>query len=374
MTAGFGALYYTDCVPGQGLQGGAGFQFQAASGEPAAEAMALVQRTALYEPPPSWMRERRPVGDYPLSLAHTAEAGLLVTAAGRYLGQEANGTREGNQFTHAVVTRDPADYGLVRPAQLWAAPWWASGPAPGTELDPVPAIRARGRWTPRRSATGCAPLPAASPLLIALLSAVHRLADPRRRRTVVLVTADAERAACWIAAATLLLPQPVALRASFKIFVADARYGRHDIIALHPDWAGPWVDAGRGQRDWWCSTSTPVGADAVGADRGGAVLGAALPGRTTPTTWSTPSSWPAQFARARARRRSDGRRPDAPTGSPAAVVAAGERLTGRGSRRCWRTGCSPRRSRSLHIARDGVIDAVLGADRGQRCCARWPRR
>ena len=137
-------LYYTDCVPGQGLQGGAGFQFQAVSGPQATEAMALVQRTALYEPPPGWMRERRPVGDYPLSLAHTVEDGLLVTAAGRYLGREANGTREGNQFTHAVATRDPEGYGLVRPAQLWAAPWWASGPASTTDLDPAPVPPAPG--------------------------------------------------------------------------------------------------------------------------------------------------------------------------------------------------------------------------------------
>ncbi|MGB8202059.1 MAG: hypothetical protein WCF33_20620, partial [Pseudonocardiaceae bacterium] len=108
MSRGFGSLYYTDCRPGQGLQGGAGFQFQAASPGLAPEAMPIVQRTGLYEPPVRWMRERRPVAEYPPSLAHTAEGELFVTAAGRYLGQEANGTREGNQFTHAVVTRDPA--------------------------------------------------------------------------------------------------------------------------------------------------------------------------------------------------------------------------------------------------------------------------
>ena len=121
MTAGFGSLYYTDCLPGQGLTGRAGFQFQAATPGPAGDATHVVQRAALYEPPAVWMRERRPVVDYPRSHAHTAEEGFLVTAAGRYLGQEANGTRQGNQFTHAVVTRLPADYGAVRPAQLWGA-------------------------------------------------------------------------------------------------------------------------------------------------------------------------------------------------------------------------------------------------------------
>ena len=138
--SGFGSLYYTDCVPGQGLQGGGGFQFQAATPGVASEAMHVVQRSALYEPPAAWMRDRRPVADYPRSLAHTAEEGFFATAAGRYLGQEANGTRQGNQFTHAIVTKDPAAYGSVRPAQLWGADWWAQDPAPDTdlpELDPI---------------------------------------------------------------------------------------------------------------------------------------------------------------------------------------------------------------------------------------------
>ena len=144
MTPEFGALYYTDCAPGQGLQGGSGFQFQAASGGPAVEAMPLVQRSALYEPPAGWMHERRPVQAYPRSLAHICADGLLVTAAGCYLGQEAGGPREGNQFTHALITRDPAAYGPVRPAQLWAAPCWATGPAAGTDLPAAPATSPTG--------------------------------------------------------------------------------------------------------------------------------------------------------------------------------------------------------------------------------------
>lgn len=246
MSGGFGSLYYTDCRPGQGLQGGAGFQFQAASPGVTPEAMPLVQRTALYEPPVRWMRERRPVADYPPSLAHTAEAGLFATAAGCYLGQETNGIREGNQFTHAIVTRDPADYGMVRPAQLWRAPWWAVAPAPATELGELAAHPPPGPLDVEtvcdrvRNATG------GQARLAALLSAIHHLADPAHRRTVVLVCTDPEEAACWISAATLLLPRPHALQVSFKIFVADGQYGQHDIIALHPEWAGRWSDPGPG--------------------------------------------------------------------------------------------------------------------------------
>lgn len=243
--SGFGSLYYTDCVPGQGLQGVAGFQFQAAS--PGAEAaMALVQRSVLYEPPASWMRDRRPVDDYPRSLAHTADGGFFATAAGRYLGKEANGPREGNQFTHAVVTRDAAAYGLVRPAQLWDADWWATGPALTTRLEPLPDEPAPGPLDVENVRDRVEATPGGQERLTALLSAIQHRADPQRRRTVVLVATDPADAALWIAAATLLLPGPQALRTSFKIFAADAQYGGHDVIALHPDWAGRWADAGPG--------------------------------------------------------------------------------------------------------------------------------
>jgi hypothetical protein len=241
---GFGSLYYTDCRPGQGLQEVAGFQFQAATPGLALSAMALVQRTALYEPPSSWMRDRRPVADYPASLAHTADDDFYVTAAGCYLGQEANGQREGNQFTHAVVTRDVTDYALLRPAQLWGADWWATGPAATKELDPLPEEPEPGPLAPETVRDRVNAVPDGPERLTALLSAIQHRSDPERRRTIVLVTADPGEAACWIAAATLLLPAPQAFRTGFKIFVADAQYGQHDIIALHPDWAGRWADTG----------------------------------------------------------------------------------------------------------------------------------
>lgn len=237
----FGSLYYTDCRPGQGLLGGAGFQFQAASAEVPAPAAALVQRAALYEPPVPWMRTRRPVADYPLSLAHCADGEVYATAAGRYLGVEANGTREGNQFTHAVVTDRAESYGLVRPAQLWDASWWAAGPAPTTAIDTVPAPPQPGRWTADAVRDRVAAAPGAADLLAALVSALQRLAGPGRA-PVLVVAADAADAACWLSAATLLLPRARALRVSFKIFAADARGGRHDVVVLHPEWAGNVVD------------------------------------------------------------------------------------------------------------------------------------
>ncbi len=356
--SGFGSLYYTDCRPGQGLQGGAGFQFQAASPGLAPEVMPVVQRTALYEPPVTWMRERRPVTDYPPSLAHTAEGSLFATAAGRYLGQEANGVREGNQFTHAVVTRDPADYGLVRPAQLWAAPWWAVEPAPGTELGVLAAHPAPGPLDVETVRDRVRDAAGGEARLIALLSAIHHLADPAHRRTVVLVGEDPEQAACWIAAATLLLPQPTALRVSFKIFVADGQYGQHDIIALHPEWAGRWADTGAGS-----------GLVVFDLDQG---RHAAVEPTEAACFWvprflaqdAYDVVDAVELADQFARTRLDGAAVHVePTGaerSAAVVVAAGERLTaGRSTEAAgWLLTAS---DEVMRIARDAVVEAVLEA-------------
>jgi hypothetical protein len=356
VSGGFGSLYYTDCRPGQGLRGGAGFQFQAASPGVAPEAMPLVQRTALYEPPVPWMRDRRPVADYPPSLAHTAEGDLFATAAGCYLGQEANGAREGNQFTHAVVTRDPADYGSVRPAQLWGAPWWATGPDPATVLDELAAHPEPG---PLDVETVCERVRAAAggeARLTALLSAIHHLADREHRRTVVLVSANPEAAACWIAAATLLLPAPDALRISFKIFVADGQYGCHDIIALHPEWAGQWANTGSGS-----------GLAVFDLDRGDhtAVEATAAAGFWVPRLLAEDPydvvdavELAGQFARARA---DDAGVPTGADRLAAVIVAAGERLP--------RLGCVEEAAGwlltapedAMRIARDPVLAAVLDA-------------
>lgn len=348
---GFGSLYYTDCLPGQGLNGSAGFQFQAASPGLATEAMAVVQRSTLYEPPASWMRERRPAADYPRSLTHTASDGVYATAAGVYLGQEANGSREGNQFTHAVVTDDMKDYGLLRPAQMWGAPWWATAPAPGTELSELPPNPEAG---PLDTETVRERVQAAggADRLMALLSAVERLADPQQRQTVVVVSSDPETAACWIAAATLLLPLKRALRVSFKIFVADAQYGQHDIIVLHPEWAGRWADTGDGQGfvvfdlDRERHTSTEVTESArfwvprfLSADPLDVVDAVELAGQLAQTRGDDPASGIERMV--------------------AGVVAAGERLTDAESLERASAWLVNAPDGAAKIVREPLVDAVL---------------
>ncbi|GGJ02746.1 hypothetical protein GCM10011581_44760 [Saccharopolyspora subtropica] len=239
----FHSLFYTDCRPGQGLRGGAGFQFQAVSPGTTDEMMSVVQRSALYEAPVGWMREKRPVADYPPSLVHVHD-GVYATARGIYLGEEAGGVREGNQFTHALATGDPQLYGPIRPAQLWGASWWAERPAPTTQCDPVPA-------EPEPGPLGVAALrewvlgqPDGESWLLAVHSAVDRMHEPDARR-VLFVSADAEAAVRWIAAATLLLPQERALRVGFRVFATNPQYSRHEVLAVHPDWAGSLADPAR---------------------------------------------------------------------------------------------------------------------------------
>jgi hypothetical protein len=232
--AAFETLIYTDCRPGQGLQGSAGLQFQARSSGADREAMSIVQRGLLYEPPSNWMRDKRPVADYPRSFGHAMD-GLLVTAAGLYLGREANGGREGNQLTHSIVAADPAAYGPVRPAQLFGAPFWTDEPAPSTECPPVPAGWSPGPFGVDAAQEFVRAQPRGADLLVALLSALYRIDEPDGTR-VLFIAEETAAVLGWITAATLLVPQRRALTIGFKVFTTNPAYATQPIVAVHPEW------------------------------------------------------------------------------------------------------------------------------------------
>ncbi|HSV66454.1 MAG TPA: GTPase-associated protein 1-related protein [Mycobacteriales bacterium] len=234
MTGRFETLVYTDCRPGQGLRGSAGLQFQARSAGADIEAMALVQRTLLYEPPASWMQHRRPVTDYPPSFAHVS-GGLWATAHGVYLGQEANGTREGNQLTHTVVTKDPDSYGLVRPAQLFGASFWTSQPVDGNTCPPVGEGWEPGPFDAASIQEFVRRHPRHQELLGTLVSTLERIREPQARR-LLFVAEQVEPVLRWLAAATLLLPQRQALEIGFKVFTTNPAYAAQPVLAVHPDW------------------------------------------------------------------------------------------------------------------------------------------
>ncbi|MDQ1292766.1 MAG: hypothetical protein QG608_646, partial [Actinomycetota bacterium] len=246
---GFETLLYTDCRVGQGLSGAAGLQFQARSSSDAWEAAPVVQRSLLYEAPSSWMLARRPVEDYPSSFAHVCD-GSWATGKGQYLGREASGSREGNQVTHAVVTRDPESYGLVRPAQLFGADWWIPEPVEGTVCPPVGFPRALepglGDFDLERLRDFVVDQPGGGDFLAALHTALLGAVDPGGPR-VLFVAQDTGTVLRWLAAGTVLLPQRVALGVSFKAFTTDPVRCGHLVVAVHPEWgadATPPADQG----------------------------------------------------------------------------------------------------------------------------------
>jgi len=230
----FETLIYTDCLPGQGLRGQAGLQFQARSAGADRAAMTVVQRNLLYEPPAAWMRDRRPVSEYPPSFAHIAE-GLFCTAAGVYLGREANGGREGNQLTHAIVTDQEATYSQVRPAQLFQAPFWTAEPAPTTTCPAVEPGWQPGPFDAFAAQEFVIAEPAGRDRLIALVTALDRVEDGQR---VLFIGEDVATVLRWITAGTLLVPQEQALRTGFKVFTTNPSYATQPVVAVHPDWGG----------------------------------------------------------------------------------------------------------------------------------------
>ena len=245
MSRGFGTLIYTDCRPGQGLRGDTGLQFQARSDGVGASEMDAVQRALLYEVPVNWVSRCRPLEEYPASLAHVWDpaTGVLGTAQGVYLGREANGLREGNQLTHAVVTTDPDSYGLVRPAQLLHVPFWTREPAPTTECPRLADGWQPGMAEPEIVRDFVAAHKDGRALLVTLLSALFRMGEPHPDR-VMFIAERPEEVLQWITAATLLLPQRQALTIGFKVFTTNPGYCPQPVLAVHPDWAGPYRSAG----------------------------------------------------------------------------------------------------------------------------------
>ncbi|GLZ79232.1 hypothetical protein Afil01_40390 [Actinorhabdospora filicis] len=252
MTGRLESLVYTDCLPGRSLTGQAGFGFQTATPGAGAEARALTRDHLLYEPPAEWMRQGRPVADYPVSLAYVHADGWYATASGIYLGKEAKGERQGNHLTHAVLTRDPAAYDLIRPAQLAGAGFWRA--APGGDAPEVGPNWEPGDLDADTVAARVSPGPLGA-MLAALTGGEER---------VVLVGEDAREVLTWIAAVTLLLPQRTALDTGFKVFTTRPSHGAHRLVGVHPDWFGE-PPPGVHVFDLRDGTHTPVADDEVSA-------------------------------------------------------------------------------------------------------------
>jgi len=246
----FGTAIYTNCAQGQGLDGVAGMQFQSRSAGVDREALAVIRRHLLYEPPERLILDGQPVDSFPPSFAHVCD-GVLATAAGRYLGREAVGGRQGNHLTDAIVTSDPRAYRSVRPVQLFRAPFWRAEPAAGKESEPLPSAWRPGPFHAARAGQFVREQPDGPALLSAVLSALlaHlRPAEETPPRRVLFISERADPVLLWLTAATLLIPQQQAVRLGFKVFTADPARCDLPVVAVHPDWvkSAATVDHDRG--------------------------------------------------------------------------------------------------------------------------------
>ena len=230
----FDRLLYTDCRPGEGLGGGGGYQVQAQSEECAPAQVRMAVGSLLYSTQTRWLNERRSTKEFPLGLAHSADAGF-GTAQSKYLGKEVNGNRQGNHLADCLLTEAVEPYGVIRPAQLWRAPFWREEIWPtttaprfedGLDLGPLDHD-AIAHWL--HDAPGRA---------IGVERLLTVLEDPSGVRVAIRAESP-ESALYWIAAATILLPISDALRVSFRVFTNSIDDSPHRVVAvpkeLHPN-------------------------------------------------------------------------------------------------------------------------------------------
>ncbi|CAM00641.1 hypothetical protein A8924_1713 [Saccharopolyspora erythraea NRRL 2338] len=222
----FESLYYVD--RGAADEGG----FQAVSAGTREETKALVRRSVLHTASAS-----ESSGGAGPSLSHVFD-GVYVTARGVRLAGD-----DKHRFTHAVATADSALYGAVRPAQLWDAPWWSEQPAPSAECAPVAAEPQPGPFGVEEVRDWVRGLPDGEARLLAVHSALDRL-HGHGAAQVVFVGPDPAEIARWIAAATLLLPQEMALRVGFRIYATGPEPNGPEVLALRPDQAGRFAEPG----------------------------------------------------------------------------------------------------------------------------------
>jgi hypothetical protein len=237
-TDDFGAAIYTNCAPGEGLEAVGGMQFQSSSAGVDRKTLALIRRHLIYEPPERLIQEEQPVEEFPPSFAHVHDR-VFATAAGVYTGREADGPRQGNHLTHAIVTEDPRAYRAFRPAQLFHAPFWRTEPAPSTHserlsppLPPGPFGAEQASQFVRDQRGGVDLLAA---ILLALRAHVSHDGDGPPRR-VLFISEDHEVVMHWLTAATLLIPQDEAVRIGFKVFTTDPARSTLPVVAIHPAW------------------------------------------------------------------------------------------------------------------------------------------
>lgn len=202
--------FHTSCRTG--LSGHPGFQYNAASeglAEPLLADLAAAHSGYRAAPDAPLEPDAEEIAALPVTLRYLPVEGAgPVVSRTAYVGREfrggdgeADSGRFGNYFSHIVVGDGEGFDGLL-PIELWGAPHWSTTEAGGTALAPLAQLqpgpleldRVLARLAPRGGA-------ALAAVLDACLRAV--LGGPR----AVVVEADPELAADWIAWASFALPR-----------------------------------------------------------------------------------------------------------------------------------------------------------------------
>jgi hypothetical protein len=210
-------MYYTSCEVG--LAGYPGFQFNAATPGVDPAVLRRVEQVTSYEPPRSlgYQPTAEQIAACPVNLCYLpggdGEPAILANTV--FIGTDYS-NRFGNYFVHALsLAAVEDDLGGALPIDFWRAGFWTrtevsqpelgeARPEPPATSGPAAAEEflqgaGRRRWLPL------------------LLTAVDR-AMTTGERSVVVVEADSERVAGWIAGVSHLLPPAMSRRLSFATY------------------------------------------------------------------------------------------------------------------------------------------------------------
>lgn len=224
----FRSLFHVD--PGE--QGGDALAFRAVSPGTGPDAQDAVRRSVLHQR--LWEQDEPPAGGRAPSLSHVVD-GSYITSRTVWPRAGSDGQPSGPR-THVLATEDPRSYGVVRPAQLWAAPVWQDEPPSTADCEPVPADPCPGlavddlrEWVLGHDEP--------EEWLLAVRSALEHVLRSGGKR-LVFIGSDPGEVLRWVAVGTLLLPRKLALRVDFQVYAAHPQRSGHAVLAYHPERTG----------------------------------------------------------------------------------------------------------------------------------------
>lgn len=218
----FKQAFYTSCE--QGLGGGKGFQFKAASEGIEPLLFSQIERLGLYVPPltaPSRPTTEE-LGQFPISLAFQLLGdGSAVLVQAKYIGVDYT-DRYGNFFSHSLVSQNPyrdfCQNNQLLPIETWRSETWAGADNDASAELPVVEIIRSGSDINDESIFAFLRDPVRQEMLPNFITAVVEAINTNRRLIIVDTN---ENIAFWIAVASYALPYHFVLKLTFNTYVRD---------------------------------------------------------------------------------------------------------------------------------------------------------